>query len=100
MAKPPSTDYAKSPAPVPKGDIWVHINCNPTAELHPDGTVSTIGQDGTGRNAVWFWKDVVDIGCGETHTVGLRSDGTVLTAGGLAERGDLNTVAAWTDQYF
>lgn len=39
----------------------------------------------------------MDIETGCYCTVGLRSDGTVLTAGALGEMGDLDVVGTWTD---
>ena len=54
-----------------------------------DGTVVAAGlNDGARPLDVYKWNDVVAVAASESHSVGLRSDGTLVTAGnsGLRER--------------
>ena len=64
------------------------------AAVLSDGTVEVSGISGGAAN-VYSWKDIVQTAAGAEHTVGLKSDGTVVAAGanenGQCEIGD------WTD---
>ncbi len=71
-----------------------------TAILREDGTVTSLGHGGWTQINTQDWTDIVAIEVGWYCTVGLRSDGTVLMAGGLfnaREFLDREAVAAWTD---
>ena len=46
-----------------------------------DGTVTALGTDYCGEDAVGGWTDIVAICGGEKHTVGLKADGTVVAVG-------------------
>lgn len=46
-----------------------------------DGTVTALGTDYCGEDAVGGWTDIIAICGGEKHTVGLKKDGTVLAVG-------------------
>lgn len=48
-------------------------------ELFWDGTVVTTNK--YNKDKVSTWRDIVAIACSDDHTVGLRSDGTVVTTG-------------------
>lgn len=60
-----------------------------------DGTVTALGTDHCGEDAVGGWTDIVAICGGEKHTIGLKSDGTVVYAGNN-QYGQCN-VDDWTD---
>ena len=46
--------------------------------LKADATVVAVGYNEYGQIDVSDWKDIVDISAGSHHTVGLKSNGTVL----------------------
>ena len=48
--------------------------------LLENGAVTSYGRDRNGMTEVGEWTGVIDIGTGYSHSVGLREDGTVLTA--------------------
>ncbi len=48
--------------------------------LHKNGTVTGLGRDKYGMTEVDEWTGVIAVGVGYCHSVGLRADGTVLTA--------------------
>ena len=50
--------------------------------VHSDGTVVAVGEKAAVCN-VGDWTDVVAVGAGYDYSVGLRSDGTLVTAGSL-----------------
>ena len=52
-----------------------------TVGLKSDGTVVTVGNNGTGQCDVSDWTDIVAVSAGGFHTVGLKSDGTVVAVG-------------------
>ena len=54
--------------------------------VHSDGTVVAVGDDDASCD-VGDWTDVVAVGAGYTYSVGLRSDGTLVTAGSLPGKG-------------
>ena len=60
-----------------------------------DGTVTALGTDYCGEDAVGDWTDIVAICGGEKHTVGLKNDGTVVAVGD-DQYGQCN-VEEWTD---
>ena len=61
-----------------------------------DGTVVTIeGYDYYGQRNVSEWTDIIQVAAGNNHTVGLKSDGTVVAIGDN-EYGQCN-VSDWTD---
>ncbi|HML68901.1 MAG TPA: chromosome condensation regulator [Clostridia bacterium] len=69
-----------------------------------DGTVTALGTDYCGEDAVGGWTDIVAICGGEKHTVGLKADGTVVAVGddqyGQCQVGDwTNIVAICAGQY-
>ncbi len=71
-----------------------------TAILHEDGTVTSLGHGGWKQINTQDWTDVVAIETGWCCTVGLRSDGKVLMAGGLVNAPEFpgeEAVAGWTD---
>ena len=49
--------------------------------LKQDGTLVSVGSNISGQRQLRSWTDVTAIAAGRSHTVGLRSDGTVLYAG-------------------
>ena len=54
----------------------------------------TVGDNKYGQCDVSGWKDIVAISAGDYHTVGLKSDGTVVAVG-RNEKGQCN-VSDWT----
>ena len=95
---------------------------NHSAVLLANGTVVTWGTRSSVTNKVSAWQNIIDLSSGWYHLVGLRQDGTLLTAGlgfahsarkpdgnfirveagmfhNLALRSD-GTVAAWGDNTF
>ena len=46
-----------------------------------DGTALATGNNQFGQCDLSGWTNLIAVACGETHTVGLRSDGTVLATG-------------------
>lgn len=63
------------------------------AVVNPDGTVSVAGSGGYAN--VYSWNQVTDAVVGAEHTIGLRSDGTLLAAGSNAN-GQCE-ISTWTD---
>lgn len=47
------------------------------------------------HKSIWDFKDITAVSAGDSHTVGLKSDGTVVTAG--VGFGDNIDVKEWTD---
>lgn len=75
-----------------------------TAALKDDGTVAVIGDKslslGYDLTVVDLWADIVAIDSGALHIVGLKSDGTVVTAGrditaGLEDGGSWSDPESW-----
>ena len=64
------------------------------ATVLSDGTVDVSGISGGAAN-VYSWKDIVQTAAGAEHTVGLKSDGTVVAAG-ANENGQCE-IGSWTD---
>lgn len=62
-----------------------------------DGSAQVTGTNGGAAN-VYSWKDIVQAAAGKNHTVGLRSDGTVVAAG-ANENGQCE-IGGWTDVVF
>ena len=60
--------------------------------LKADGTVLPIG---SGQSGIYEWTDIVTVSTGGNHTVGLKSDGTVVAVGGN-DYGECN-VSNWSD---
>jgi hypothetical protein len=52
-----------------------------TVGVEADGTVVTVGHNDDGQCNTYGWTDIVGVAAGNYHTVGLRTDGTVLAAG-------------------
>ncbi len=64
--------------------------------LRSDGTVVGNGNGTWGNLEVSSWRNIVQVACGDRHSVGLRADGTVVAAGSnmyLQRDG----VALWSD---
>jgi alpha-tubulin suppressor-like RCC1 family protein len=57
--------------------------------------VIAVGDNGYGQCDVANWKDMVQVAAGYDHTIGLKSDGTVMTVGNNSQ-GECN-VDHWTD---
>lgn len=51
------------------------------AILLRDGTVRTFGENDRGQCETNDWKNIIAVSAGESHTVGLRADGTVVATG-------------------
>lgn len=72
-----------------------------TVGLREDGTAAAVGDNRMGQCDVDGWTDLVAISAGQFHTVGLKSDGTVVTTQtGDHHPGDLRiheSVSQWTD---
>ena len=49
--------------------------------LKSDGTVVAVRDNGSGQGSVDGWSDVIQLTTGTQHTVGLKSDGSVVAAG-------------------
>ena len=56
--------------------------------LHEDGTVSAFGNNEFGQCDVADWTDIVEIDVGTCHTIGRKSDGTLVATGANVERLD------------
>lgn len=78
-----------------------------TVGLHPDGTVTAAGENFTGQCDVSDWTDIAEVAASglmngiqdgtvvsQNHTLGLRTDGTVVVAGSNPD-GACN-VSGWT----
>ena len=65
--------------------------------LNSDGTVSAKGVD-EGQLDVEDWTDIISVSAGTHHTVGLRSDGTVVSTKpkNAGDRAGQNNVTGWT----
>ena len=50
--------------------------------LKSDGTAVAVGDNSSGQCDVGAWTDIIQVACGDSHTVGLKSNGTVVAAGG------------------
>jgi hypothetical protein len=69
-----------------KGNDFVDIDCNDSntcIAVKADGTTEVItgSDEGNGNLQVDTWSNITQIALGESHTVGLRSDGTVIAVG-------------------
>ena len=65
-----------------------------TVALRNDGRVVAVGDNELGQCDVSEWTDIVAIAAGDFHTVGLKSDGTVITT----QTGQsANEISEWTD---
>ena len=59
-----------------------------------------VGDDDDGQRDVADWRDIVAVSAGAYHTVGLKSDGTVLATEYTGNSEDYEgqcDVAGWTD---
>ena len=54
------------------------------AEIMPDGRVAVDGENRFGECNIFDWKNIIQISCGNWHTVGLKKDGTVIACGSNA----------------
>lgn len=54
------------------------------ATIMPEGNVITVGINRFGECNTSSWTDIVQISCGNWHTVGLRRDGTLVACGSNA----------------
>jgi hypothetical protein len=59
-----------------------------------DGTVVATGYNPYGQCEVSGWSDIVAVSAGSYHTVGLKSDGTVVAVGGRPPY-TLREVSGW-----
>ena len=93
----------KYPELVKELSRWKHIitvDCVRHSEkptivgLRKDGTVIATGENQFGQCQVSDWKDIVQIACGDFHTVGLKKDGSVVAAGSMWNQG---AVTDWHD---
>lgn len=68
--------------------------------LKSNGTVVAVGSNKGGRCGVGGWTDIVAVSAGFSHTVGLKSDGTMIATKytGIKDfyHGECN-VSGWTD---
>jgi len=67
-----------------------------TLAVRSDGTVFAIGENEDGQCDVSGWTDIISVVMGYEFSMGLKSDGTVVTAGGYAAD-HMNECAKWTD---
>lgn len=49
-------------------------------ELKSDGTVLAVGNGWYGQCNVGEWTDIIQVETGPLHTIGLKSDGTLVAA--------------------
>ena len=75
-----------------------------TAGLRADGTVVTAGANYFGQRDVYSWSNIKAIACGGYHTVGLKTDGTVVSTRIITHDNDLlqvefgqSNTSNWTD---
>ena len=63
--------------------ISVDVNSSHIAAVYADGTVDAIyfADYFNNRSEIQQWRDIIAVSTGNQHTVGLRSDGTVVAAG-------------------
>lgn len=63
--------------------ISVDVNSSHIAAVYADGTVDAIYfvDYFNNRSEIQQWRDIIAVSTGNQHTVGLRSDGTVVAAG-------------------
>ena len=66
--------------------------------LKSDGTMVAVGWNGLGQCDVSGWTDIIQIAAGGIHTVGLKSDGTVVTTGGTTTGGSVTSAAGRTSR--
>ena len=62
------------------------------AGLKEDGTVVAAGYNEYGQCNVSDWKDIVAISAGDGYTLGLKTDGKVVTAGKYVH----SDISGWT----
>lgn len=75
-------DYLNRLDEVYPDNITAVLYNNSTLCLKNDGTVLTTGGSNTfGELNVSDWTDIIEITCGLRHTVGLKTDGTVIATG-------------------
>ena len=66
-----------------------------TAGLYSDGTVTVIGYNGNGQcDDVASWEGIVAVAEGYEFTLGLKSDGTVVSCGDVYHVKD---TSGWSD---
>lgn len=89
---PAPTEPVKLAPIIQAATSWTHI-----VALRADGTVSVVIEDGRdyGQGNTEDWTDITAVCAGYYHTVGLKSDGTVVAVGSNSE-GQCN-VGNWTD---
>lgn len=89
LAKPPVHLKSRKPR------TGIQI-CGYTKEmlLLPDNTVRSTEDSDAGLDSIRDWTDVIAIDCAHRHAVGLRKDGTILTAGNPDCCGNAST---WSD---
>lgn len=89
-------DYLNRLDEVYPDNITAVLYNNSTLCLKNDGTVLTTGGDNTfGELNVSDWTDIIEISCGLHHTVGLKTDGTVIATGNN-DYGKCD-VSSWSD---
>lgn len=79
--------YSESDAVIPSNEtqrrivVQVSAGGRHTMVLHPDGTLSSIGDNGEKQRNVDSWADVKKVCAGQLNTVALKVDGTVSATG-------------------
>ena len=64
--------------------------------LCADGTIVVVGDNSKGQFKAQDWRGIVSLAVSNSHTVGLRADGTVVAVGGKNYYGQ-NNVSDWRD---
>lgn len=62
-----------------------------------DGTAVSVEDNRYGQCNVSDWTDIISVSRGEPYTVGLRSDGTVVTTGVYNSGSTAPDTSGWTD---
>lgn len=67
-----------------------------TGIINSNGTASVYGTEYYGQSDVMYWHDLASISLGDRHAVGLKRDGSVVTAGSNDSK-QLSGVASWSE---
>lgn len=64
------------------GGVYAAVGFEPFILIvNANGEVLSFGESGVGRIDVSGWTDIIQVACGGSHAVGLRSNGTVVSTG-------------------
>ena len=66
-----------------------------TIIIQPDNSVFSIGNSTHGKNNTEQWRNVIAVAASKYHTVGLKSDGTVVAAGSDKESKGACQITSW-----